>query len=427
MGDSIVEVPKRSFSGGHDAFGDDSDPQPMIQSLSKSGSRSMFVRLWLRGITVKRPQAVVALVSLLVGAATISLLLNLYSGVRRKMTEEFRAYGANVVIAPRVPESSLVAVDTIGESVLPALQSLLQRNGTAIIPILNVVAAISKQSAEASAPANAVAVGTDFAGLHRINPGWKLEPARVAPDDESSVVGANVAKQLGLSPGDSILVAAPSVEPGRQAASFRVAAIVTTGASEDNQVMVPLAALQRVSDLEGRISLVELSVPGDKTEVAESVRRLAAALPGLDVRPVLQIVYSEGKTIATIRSLVIWLTAIILGIIMLCVAATMTAIVLERRRDVAVMKALGAGDRTVMELFLAEGACMGLVGGLAGALIGVLLARAVAYRIFHTGVGLTWWTLPFVVGVSMLLAVIATALPVRSVRRVQPALVLKGE
>src|SRR5437660_8552601 len=61
---------------------------------------SLFWRLWLRALTVKRPQAGVAIGSLLVGAATMSLLVNLYSGVRRKMTQEFRAYGANVVLAP---------------------------------------------------------------------------------------------------------------------------------------------------------------------------------------------------------------------------------------------------------------------------------------------------------------------------------------
>src|SRR5580658_8256091 len=61
---------------------------------------SMFWRLWWRAVSVKRSQAVLALGSLMVGAAITSMLLNLYGDVRRKMTEDFRAYGANVVIAP---------------------------------------------------------------------------------------------------------------------------------------------------------------------------------------------------------------------------------------------------------------------------------------------------------------------------------------
>src|ERR1035438_8604095 len=61
---------------------------------------SMFWRLWWRALSVKRSQAALALGSLMVGAAITAMLLSLYGDVRRKMTEDFRSYGANVVIAP---------------------------------------------------------------------------------------------------------------------------------------------------------------------------------------------------------------------------------------------------------------------------------------------------------------------------------------
>src|SRR6516225_9555684 len=57
-------------------------------------------RIWRRALTVKRPQAAVAMGSLLLGAVVSSTLLNLYADVRRKMTYEFAAYGPNVVLAP---------------------------------------------------------------------------------------------------------------------------------------------------------------------------------------------------------------------------------------------------------------------------------------------------------------------------------------
>ena len=66
----------------------------------RAGPGSLFWRLWLRALTVKRLQAGLAIGSLLVGAAVTSMLLNLYGDVHRKMTREFRAYGANVVVAP---------------------------------------------------------------------------------------------------------------------------------------------------------------------------------------------------------------------------------------------------------------------------------------------------------------------------------------
>ena len=157
------------------------------------------------------------------------------------------------------------------------------------------------------------------------------------------------------------------------------------------------------------------------------MRELTSLLPGVDVRPIRQIVYSEGKALGTIRWLLLSLTALILVIIAICVMATMTAIVLERRRDIGVMKALGAGDSVVMRLFLAEGAGLGLLGGLAGYSLGVLLARDLAHRLFGVALNMSWWALPVVCGLTMFIAVIATLFPVKVVRGIQPSVVLRGE
>ena len=103
---------------------------------------------------------------------------------------------------------------------------------------------------------------------------------------------------------------------------------------------------------------------------------LPAFLPGLEVRPIRQIVYSEGKVLGTIRWLLLSLTILILVIIALCVMATMTAIVLERRKDIGVMKALGAADALLMRLFMMEGASLGLVGGALGYGVGAFWRAA---------------------------------------------------
>ena len=145
------------------------------------------------------------------------------------------------------------------------------------------------------------------------------------------------------------------------------------------------------------------------------------------MRPIRQIVYSSGKVLETIRWLMLSLTGLILVIIALCVMATMTAIVLERRKDIAVMKSLGAGDRLVMRLFLTEGAALGMIGGVAGFALGLGLAHEMARRLFSVSLSLTWWTFPAVCLASMMLAVLATLFPVRMVRGIQPARELRGE
>ncbi len=174
-------------------------------------------------------------------------------------------------------------------------------------------------------------------------------------------------------------------------------------------------------------NLVELSIPGGTREVESAVHRLAGLLPGLEVRPIRQIVYSEGKVLGTIRWLLLSLTILILVIIALCVMATMTAIVLERRRDIAVMKALGAADALLMRLFMTEGASLGLVGGILGYGLGAIVARGLAERLFGVALNLNAWTLPAVCGLTVALAVFAAQVPVRVLRAIQPTVVLKGE
>ena len=343
--------------------------------------------------------------------------------------------------------------------------------GLIAVPRLDVVTRIAPVRGESRAPepVNAVAVGADFVPLLRLNTGWQLFNSTRSLDSGACAVGEHVASRLRVAVGDAISME-PIWQDGRQEARreqapgragnhasewtsnqsaqlFRVSNVLRTGAAEDDQVFLSLPALQRLVGLEahgdwrgqestgGRISLVELSVPGESAQVERVVGELSSALAspsadGLDsieVRPVRQIVYAEGKVLGTIRGLVIWLASLIVVIIALCLVATMTAVVLERRKDIAVMKALGASDRLVMRLLLAEGAGLGLLGGLAGVLVGGLLAREVGWRIFRVGLGPDWWTLPVVCLASMTLSALATFFPVGIVRGIQPAAVLKGE
>jgi putative ABC transport system permease protein len=125
--------------------------------------------------------------------------------------------------------------------------------------------------------------------------------------------------------------------------------------------------------------------------------------------------------------LLLSLTVVILVIIALCLTATMTAIVLERRKDIGVMKALGAADGLLVRLFMMEGAGLGLAGGVAGFCAGALVAHSMELRLFGVALSVSWWTLPVVCCLTVALAVLAAQVPVRIVRSIQPAVVLKGE
>jgi putative ABC transport system permease protein len=449
----------------------------MVALHVNSARRSLFWRLWWRATLVKRPQAGLAVGSLLVAASITSLLLNLYGDVRRKMAQEFRAYGCNVVLAPALPRAGTDPGTTGGgvvmdEASLRPLLAFEQRMpGLEAAPVLYGIVRLEPVSRWVTDPrlpdfVNVVAAGTDFAALRRMYSSWRSS----GMDSQSTltpgmcVLGAHLAARLRLKVGDSVklepLVGSIEARHGSTAltapeastfpagaglpersrrersrrdgappltSTWRIAGVLSTGASQDEQVIVPLRELQSSLGMEGKLSVVELAVPGDTAEVERAMHELAAILPGVEVRPIRQIVYSEGKVLGTIRWLLLSLTALILVIIAICVMATMTAIVLERRKDIGVMKALGAGDSVVMRLFLAEGASLGLLGGLAGFSLGVLLARGLAQRLFGVALRTSWWTLPAVCSLTTLIAVVATLFPIRIVRGIQPSVVLKGE
>ena len=407
-------------------------------SMTRLPHGSMFWRLWWRAVSVQRSQAALALGSLMVGAAIASMLLNLYGDVRRKMTEDFRSYGANVVI---VPASTASTAGSEGNPMVeePALEPLARfaraTPGTSFASVLYGVVRVSPAASDPRLPefANVAAAGAGFGALRRLNPGWREEgdaiPADLPPGD--CAVGSNLAARLHVRQGDSISLrrVSSTADPANPAPAvkYRVATILTTGASEDDQVFLPLNTLQSLLGIPGKVTLAELSIPGETHDVENAIRRLAALLPGLEVRPIRQIVYSEGKVLGTVRWLLLSLTILILVIIALCVMATMTAIVLERRKDIGVMKALGAADTLLMRLFMTEGAGLGLAAGVLGYGVGALLAHVLGERLFGVALSLHAWTLPVVCGLTVALAVFAAQMPVRIVRAIQPTVVLKGE
>jgi putative ABC transport system permease protein len=404
-----------------------------ISNLKPHNSRSIFWRLCLRSLQVKRPQAALGIGSLMVGAAVCSLLLNLYGGVQRKMTESFSAFGANIILTSRETAAHSSDLPTVMPEPSPKRLEALRREHPSIliVPVLYVIMRLNSPASNSRLPEGkeVVAVGTALDAISAMNPNWHFQTLNQPPEPRDCAVGVHLAEAMQFHPGDSLQL--QTLEKGsgyNQPAqeTFRIATIVSTGASEDDQVFVPLVALQQMAGLEGKVSAIELRVPGDVRAIESVVLQLAKLFPQMDARPVRQIVYSEAKVLGTVSRLMLALTVLILTIIALCVASTMTAIVLERRKDIAVMKALGASNRAVMELFVSEGVALGLVGGLAGFFMGALFAREIALRLFDVALAPSWWVFPVVCLSTVILAVVATLFPVRVVRRIQPAVVLKG-
>jgi putative ABC transport system permease protein len=373
----------------------------------------MFLRILWKLLGASRGRLAVALIALTSGAAVCSALLNVNLDAERKLTQEFRTLGANVVIAPAASGGSEAAL--ADAHVLDRIAAVNLPRIIATAPYLYLAAKSGSQPV--------ILAGTWFDQVAKMNSWWKLEGAWVTSRDDHDrcLVGFTAARQLGLVPGSLV-----QLRSGDRNVSLTVAGIVTTGGAEDNQILTSLDSAQILAGLPGRVSLVQLSVSGTPAEIEAVARTLADNLPGLDVRPVRQIAAAEGTILKRIQGLLFWTIALILVLSMLGVLASMAALAMERRRDVGLMKALGGTVPRIMRLFLAEAGTLGALGGLLGFLLGVLLARWMGERIFGVAISPRLEVLPITIALTIGVA-LAGASPLRLLGRVRPAEILRGE
>jgi len=390
----------------------------------------MFWRLLWRLLRGSRGRLAVALVALISGAAVVSALLNLDLDIERKLTQEFRALGANLVVSSgRVSQgadssadaaqspSSLAVQPTLMDAsdVLGAVDRARTADVIAAAPYLYIVAKAGDKPL--------VVAGTWLDQARGLAPTWKLDGDWVTSrDDETqALVGRNVARQFQLMPGSEL-----DLSYLGRTAHLRVAGVVDAGGAEDDQTFVNLAVAQKLANEEGKIEVVQLSVGGNASSIAAFESRLASALAGYDVKPIRQVAEAQGTLLNRIHLLIVSMVALILVLTALCVLATMAALAMERREDVGLMKALGGSISRIVTIFMAEVGVLGAVGGLIGCFAGMLLSNWMGQRVFGASITPRWEILPITVVLTVIVAM-AGALPLRLLGKIKPAVILRGE
>jgi ABC-type antimicrobial peptide transport system permease subunit len=208
--------------------------------------------------------------------------------------------------------------------------------------------------------------------------------------------------------------------------SCRIANFLQRGGPEDDRVEIGLRAAQRLADLPGRISAIELTVPGTPGEIQSYIAELKRLLPDADVHPIRQFTEGEAKIYNRISGLLTATVGIVLLLTALCVMAAMTNVAMERKMDVGLMKAIGGATRRVLRLFLVEAALLGLAGGLLGAAIGIFLSIGLGKAVFGVAARPRLIVYPVAVALTIFVAILS-AFPLRRLASIRPASVFRGE
>ena len=381
-------------------------------------NRTMFWRIVRRMLSANRSRLLVLLLALGAGAAITSALLNLQVDAKRRLTKEFRAFGPNVMVLPRGSENATLNAQMMSGDVLKQIPRNYEGTYVPAEPFLYVLADVSTEELP---PTKVVIVGTTAMGvINSMNPSWKVTGG-MDWNGTNCAVGSAVASHLHLSDAPRLNLAV-----GKEVISCQAVMTIATGGAEDNEVFANLKGVQRLISSPGRISLIQVMVPGAPSEIDRYIASLQRQLPDAEVHPIRQFTEAEGKIYNRISGLLTSTVVLVLVLTALCVMAGMTNAAMERKNDVGLMKAIGGATRRVMRIFLAEAAVLGLIGGMLGAAAGILLSIWLGQAVFGVAARPRLIVYPVSVVLTIIVA-IAGALPLRRLASIRPASVFRGE
>jgi putative ABC transport system permease protein len=362
------------------------------------------------------------LLAVLAMASSLATALGIVSfSMGKRVAEEVRKYGANLVI---IPETARLDVGSGGlnfgaisePAYLPQLQveEALARSGLRADRSFHLRGILRWKNADV------MVEGVDFKDIRRLFPWWQLRGNW--PVAGESIVGSDLAARLGLKVGDSLELGGIA-----QTVRLKISGIVSSGGEEDGLLFLALPELQRALDLNGKLTLVRLLVTANGESLKQRAAALQKLLPNVKVSEVRQIARTSEGLLAKVKLLMIMVTAVVLVSSGSSVAGTMSTTVLERRKEIGLMKAMGGTRWEVLLIFSGEAGMLGILGGIAGYLLGSGIAQFITVTVFAASSDFIPWFACVSLGISIFLALIGSVGPLVSVFRLDPVRSLRGE
>jgi putative ABC transport system permease protein len=417
----------------------------------------MFARLVYESFRRQKRRKLLAGVAITLGVAVATAMVAVATDIGDKISRELRSYGANLIVTPQEDSLDLQigGVDLkppsdgayLDEGDLPKIRGTFwHHNIVGFAPMLPVSVGVSTDP-------SVTLLGTYFSkqlsfgkedfttGVRITHPWWKVQGTW--PDDTSQEVllGEKLAAKLDRRAGDEIDIA------GR---SHRVAGVLSTGGAEDNQIVAPLALAQQILGKPGavrRVYVSALTKPEDafarrdpqslrgaeydrwycSPYAASIAYQLQEAIPHSHAEQIRQIAQNEGTVLSRIKGLMLLVTLAALFASALAVSSAMATAIFERRSEVGLMKALGAGGVSVAALFFAEALLLALMAGVVGFAAGALLARQISHSIFDSQITIQPVLFPVILAIAVVVTFAGSAMAIRRAVKLDPVYALRGE
>jgi len=420
----------------------------------------MFVRLVYESFRRQQRRKLLAGAAITLGVTVATAMIAVATDIGDKINRELRTIGANLLVTPLEdtldveiggvnlkPPSDGAFLD---EADLPKIKGTFWHNNiTGFAPMLPVNVSLQRDSQTEKV----TLLGTYFAkrvtfgkeefatGVRTTNPWWKVSGAW--PDDNSRdvLLGERLAARLTAKAGDTVTIS------GQQ---LRVSGILSSGGAEDDQVVAPIALAQEVLGRPGavrRVYVSALTKPEDAfarrdpksmsgpvydrwycSPYPQSIAfQLQEAIPHSHAEQIRQVAQNEGAVLTRIEGLIFLVTLAALFASALAVSAAMATAIFERRTEVGLMKALGAGRFAVASVFFAEATLLALIGGLVGFAAGGMLAHQIGRSIFNSQIAIPPVLLPVILAIAVMVTFAGSAAAIRKAVELDPVFALRGE
>ena len=417
------------------------------------------------------------LAALALGMAVATAALTVSLGVGDRLAQEFRNLGANLLVTPQADSLPLEigGVDYrpanagayLPEADLGKLKTIFWRyNIMAFAPIMEAqvkVSTVDRDNIPNTSrwlPVTVIGTwvnhsvpipdGTTYqTGIEKTNPWWHVDGRWFAEGKNECVVGKNLARKMGFTRDGSKGFYTYKLD-GNGGPWLNVVGILDSGGPEDDAIIAALELAQKLAAKPGqyrRLYVSALTKPEDafgrkdpKTMTPAEFDRwycspyisaialqISQELKGTDVRVIRRVAEGEGTILTRVRTLLWLVTLASLLAAALAVGASAAASVIERRSEIGLMKALGAGSGLVGVLLAAEQLLVAFVGGGIGYAVGILLARLLGEKIFGFTPEPKLFLLFIVLMLASLITLLGSAYPLRRASRYDPAPILRGE
>ena len=385
-------------------------------------------RIALRGLLHRKKRSWLTIIGVLIGITAVVALISLGISMPLAVERSFEDLGYDVMmIFPGEVGGGFGGPTSLTASFEIDLDALSRVEGVGEIGL------ISYQSVYVKADGNegfldALGVSGNIFDFFKL----EVEGRRFGPDERDAVVlGSEVAKELGLGVGDILEIEGhPFTVVGIYSAEDRLNV-------RGESILMPLAAMRELLGIKGVSMVLVRARPGyDVGEVAKRVEEFLYKSRGrrdLSVQTMEEIHEAVQRALGILRAFLGGIAGISLLVGGIGVMNTMYTAVLERTREIGVMKAVGARNSQILLIFLLESGLMGLVGGALGTVIGALLnvvaviaARAsLGAKVLEFGI--PWWLVVGALGFSFLVGCLAGLLPARSAAKLDPVEALRYE